>query len=618
MNKELDELLNSLLKEIPERPKHLPTPPEPPVPTEEAFRQAEKIAQDVEQDKSWQIPPEQPRPEKPAPQHDPVVVPPPVSHFTDTPSPNPAIRMHDRLDETSLPKPDVERKPTQIMETKPRVTPKKRKKRKPSGTTAEAEPPKRKIPHIVIPDELPPDIPREQAADDPRQAEVRSRAEQIREQLRRRSEETADEPVTPEQKPEQPTEAPDLRIITENTESNELLTSIKQQVDKAFSEEKAKNPPPEAPQPSGLRHLSVPEDVPQTAKPSFFGRFRQKKDAAAEPEQSDDAPTDWRTLVDKPGGGAVREILNSPDEPVTDTPEDDLCPELKTPPMSPPPMPPQPEQAEELSELEPPPMPDPETPPMPPQTFAEVLREAFDETAEELAEMKAEPLPERGEAVKTHFLKRYSYFLAGIVCFVFAVIGLITCIRWGTEKVQRFAGSASLRQTLEDVLYPVAVVDLPAFDAPGELDAGSLLSAAMVHILMYDDLSGYPENFDVISIPASDVLARAQTMFGTDFTPEFDTLHAAGEAFFYDSASGCYNVPSSPAIFSYSPEVTEIRRSGDTCTVTVRYRSDLAKWQERSENFRDDNAKTMQITLIKSGDSYQITKIANVQTGNGE
>mgnify|MGYP006916269790 CR=1 FL=1 len=73
--------------------------------SDEAFRRVEEIAQDVEQDQSWKIPEEIPRPPiPPAPQHEPVVVPPPVSHFSDAPSQNPAVRMRDRLDEGKLPR----------------------------------------------------------------------------------------------------------------------------------------------------------------------------------------------------------------------------------------------------------------------------------------------------------------------------------------------------------------------------------------------------------------------------------------------------------------------------------------------------------------------------------
>ena len=127
MSKELDAMFNSLLQEISDQEKKLP---EPPPASEDAQRRAEQIAQDVEDDGSWQIPPEEPKPVRPKPLHAPVIVPPPISHFTDEPSQNPAVRMRDRLEEDALPKPDTTRKPTQIR-TASGTVPKKKKHRRP-------------------------------------------------------------------------------------------------------------------------------------------------------------------------------------------------------------------------------------------------------------------------------------------------------------------------------------------------------------------------------------------------------------------------------------------------------------------------------------------------------
>lgn len=634
MSKELDELLGSLLKEIP--PNEEKKPPGPIRPTKEAFRQAERIVQDVEQDKSWQIPPERPKPTPPAPQHEPVI-PETVSHFTNVPSTDPSIRMRDRLDETALPKPDIERKPTQIMDVRPPIFKRKKKKRKKQMKvrSKETSKPKRKIPHIVVPDELPPDIPREipprvEETDAEYQAALRSRLEQIKEQRRRKAEEAAAAQArqAPEKEDKLPPfeEAPsaehsvevaltehnkplreeaeavtDWRTLAPFREEPELLTEPEPQ--EALIPEEPEIPSgaepeelrilrplqaSEAAEELFFRHLSDPEperepvlrhlgevEAEPEERPGLFGRFRRKKTEKADQQMIADFEEAAERFVE----------MTAPVSKEETAPPEELEAE-KRPKAS--------------------------------HGLAAALREALDETAEELAEIRAEPLPEQDAYPKTHFLRRHSYFLAGIVCFLLAVVGLVTCVRWCWDKVQGFAGSASLKQTLEDVLYPAAVVDLPAFEAPGELDAASLLTAAMVDILMYDDLSGYPESFGVISVPAADVLARAQRMFGTEFQPSFDTLHAAGETFFYDNEGGCYNVPTEPVIFSYSPEVTDIRRSGDTCTCTVVYHSDLAKWQERSGNYQDSSAKTMQVTLVKNGDTYQITRMANVQTGDGE
>lgn len=720
MSKELKSLYHALLHEISEQEKKTAA-----TASEEAMRRAEEIVQDVEEDKSWQIPPEPKKPQIPAPQHEPVVVPPPVSHFTDEPSQNPAVRMRDRLDETALPKPDVERKPTQIFEARPKKTVKKKKRRKKavnhsSGRGADmptSTEKKTKTPHV--PDELSQEVSgnfsasvqkKTEAAPSPRDEMVRSRAEMIREQLRRAAEEEARqaeqsktvkaaETMTDDATEEKPVEKAsafkrflnvflDLDSEEEETEQDEIW-GVPDEED-AWGEPETDTEEEEVvsfrkgetdrAQPSFQNLTDVPE---QETRPSLLSHFRQKRKKAVREENDQDEEstpqeTDWRTLV-VPPTEKVKEPSESDDAFYADdlshrqsdtddtavhTSAEELS-DIVVPPMPPPATPKAPDpETPSIPEPETPEVPAPETPSVPvpsapplpvsgaserrkhsgrlrnleifeeksddqeepadiPQDmytesasggFAAVLREALDESAEELAEMKAEPLPGKHDgSMKNHFLKRHWYFLAGILCFLFALVGLVTCVGWGIGKVRHFVGSATIRQGIEDVLYPIAVVDLPAFETSDELDAGGLLSAAMVDILMYDDLSVYPVNFDVISIPANDVLARAQRRFGTAFSTEFTTLYAAGETFYYDAASGCYNVPTAPVIFSYAPEVIKLQRNGDIYTASVRCVSDKASWQEHSVNFKSDSEKYIEVTLEKNGDSYRILCIERVE-----
>ena len=155
----------------------------------------------------------------------------------------------------------------------------------------------------------------------------------------------------------------------------------------------------------------------------------------------------------------------------------------------------------------------------------------------------------------------------------------------------------------------MAVVDVPSFNEPAELTAEGALSAAIVDILMHDDLSGYTETFDMISVPAEDVLERGKQMFGVDVQTQLDTLHAAGESFVYDAQSNCFNVPAEPMIFSYSPEIKKIQRNGDTYEVTVMYRGDVADWQKNSRNFQSGTTKTMQATIEKKSTGYRIVRL---------
>ncbi len=176
-SKDIDQLLNNLLGHIDQqeqRQAQRATLVNNSGASDEAFRRVEEIAQDVEQDQSWKIPHEIPRPPiPPAPQHEPVVVPPPVSHFSDAPSQNPAVRMRDRLDESRLPRTPENAPAFRAFQDVP-------------------DPPRRVITPVDVSDVMPKESSRQnfEEKQEKREEVVRSRAEMIREQLRiRRAEE---------------------------------------------------------------------------------------------------------------------------------------------------------------------------------------------------------------------------------------------------------------------------------------------------------------------------------------------------------------------------------------------------------------------------------------------
>ncbi len=255
-----------------------------------------------------------------------------------------------------------------------------------------------------------------------------------------------------------------------------------------------------------------------------------------------------------------------------------------------------------------------------PRDILSAMRAALDESAGELAEIRAEPVMDEEDSPRSRkrFWKRNRYFTVGVLCTVLAGVGVVTCVVYGVRAVQQFAAGSSLSTKLETALYPVAVVDLAPFENVSEANAEGMLSAAVISMIMYEDLSEYPCSFDMLTVPAADVRAKAADMFGAEPAGEMTTLRAAGELFFYDEMSDSYNVPESPVIFSYSPSVQEIQRDGNgDYVVVVDYIGDVAGWQEKSGNAADQK-KTMEITLHPVGDDYQFVRIRNVsEHGNG-
>ena len=279
MTKELDDLLSSLMQDLEKEQKKLPGQATRSTASEGARMRVEAILRDVERDtEKKEEPPaavREPIPDLPV--HDPVVIPPTVSHFTEEPSADTAVRMRDRLDAETLPKPDAERKPTQNHGLKPnpdRGRRKKYKRRTQSRSIPQPPvPPKKVIPHIEVPDELPPDIvpspalreepaqvaleravsgedtasamiavltdkpaepdPEDQIRSEAHKEKVRSKAEMIREQLRRRAEEEAAKAEAEETAEAEPEE------ILSMPEDPEKAVSLMPELDAVFPQEEA-------------------------------------------------------------------------------------------------------------------------------------------------------------------------------------------------------------------------------------------------------------------------------------------------------------------------------------------------------------------------------------------
>ncbi len=799
---DIDQLLSGLLGNSISSPKTQEAPPQPSrsSASEEARRRVEEIMRSVELEANRSQTQEKPKQAvQTIPKREPVTIPEPVSHFSDGPSQIPAVRMHERLDEVSLPMIDTERKPTQIIPPKPKPETEKphKKRRKKTVSDADktktfraaektpvnvqteqrdlpkpAEPPKRKIPHIVVPDEFPPDpmAQPEQAQpelrEEPKPTEPPKRkivhievpdefppdpmAQPVQEQPEQREEpkpaeppkrkilhievpdefppdpmaqeepekaaaepETAEEQKAEEILSSQPAvldiappasfeelmgldeELPDLSednveasaepehsaVLDENENAPEIVLPEAPAADvpaqdvaeaAPLQKETAADEPRETAEPANrsddaqnsvseqeqpkLRHLSMPAEKPQKEQGGFLGLFSRKKklkaadiseETASEeqpeemPEDPEKAATEVTADTAEDAAAAQEKVPALQEIQVTEKQLAELSDIPETVEENEPDVQPEKEiheqgkAAEEAAAAD---AAEQEAAPaveidvtLPGETakndkkkdFMKAIRAALDESAEELAEIKAEPVPEQSaidvKVGRARFWRRNRYFVVGILCTIFAVIGLVACVMYGVRAVQHFAKGSSLSDELEKYLYPIAVVDMSPFEDAADANVEGMLSAAIIDMVMYGDVSAYPCSFDMLTIPAEDIRVRASEMFGMDLQPEYTTLRAAGELFFYDETAETYNVPVSPVIFSYAPEVQEIQLAdnGDY-VVTVAYHGDTAQWQQHAKNFEHDLDKTMEITMRKNGDDYQIVRIVNVSGNSGQ
>lgn len=188
--------------------------PDEALPVSEASRQkVDQIVAEINQEQGEPVPEPRPVYSRP-PRHKKILrAPVPVEHFSEEPSQNPAVRMHDRLLQDAMPKPDPERRPRRMADQDiinqnnlNNLNKNNIKKTRKSGKSRKAGEKNnhKKIFHIQI-GELPPDIPRDtsvadrlreeqlaqtlasvppQTPEQRRKEQVRKRALKIREQIR--------------------------------------------------------------------------------------------------------------------------------------------------------------------------------------------------------------------------------------------------------------------------------------------------------------------------------------------------------------------------------------------------------------------------------------------------
>lgn len=197
---ELNDLLHGLVKdaELPEETSNV---------SEASRQRINEIVAEMNQAQEESVSMPKPVYSKPPKRKRVLKTPEPVSHFSEEPSQNPVVRMHDRLLQDAMPQPDAERKPVPKAEKKLKNKSSKKKKKAKSDLSQEKV--TKKEFHIEIKEELPPDIPRDTTVADyirqkqlektlasvpPRTPEqirkekVRKKAIKIREQMKQQEE----------------------------------------------------------------------------------------------------------------------------------------------------------------------------------------------------------------------------------------------------------------------------------------------------------------------------------------------------------------------------------------------------------------------------------------------
>ena len=242
------------------------------------------------------------------------------------------------------------------------------------------------------------------------------------------------------------------------------------------------------------------------------------------------------------------------------------------------------------------------------------LEGILDENPDEIISERSEKTEDDVKTPKKRHFKKKLYTVLGVVFSIFAVIGIVATVTKCAGLLKSFTSGEVKKDSFTQMIYPAVIMDIESFNSPEELTSEQVITATLWSIIMDDSKSSKYESSlgDTVSIPDVDVEKYAVELFGEDLpTFEHCTVGPVESRFYY--SDGAYNVRLRPIIFTYSPEIKSIVKSGNNYTLTVDYIDELPSWMEKSV------AKTVEFGLTQNDDGtfcIKSMKILSVKSSN--
>lgn len=209
-------------------------------------------------------------------------------------------------------------------------------------------------------------------------------------------------------------------------------------------------------------------------------------------------------------------------------------------------------------------------------------------------------------------------FLLGLIVLIFAVIGVVLTVWNSVRYIRSTTDTGSEFSEYNEYLTPVAAVDPDPFDDVTAADTQQLLNSAIWSILSKESTPDtYSYSGGYMLIPQSDVEKAYMSIYGpeTANTLTHMTVQGYNSTFEYDSAGAVYKIPVTTISPIYTPQVTEVTKSGTALVVTVNYLASES-WAKDSEgNFvAPEPDKVMKITLRELEGNYYISAVQTVSS----
>ena len=207
--------------------------------------------------------------------------------------------------------------------------------------------------------------------------------------------------------------------------------------------------------------------------------------------------------------------------------------------------------------------------------------------------------------------------VVGALILLFAAIGFVTTVVLTANWVVAKIDNQEEKDKFADFIYPLVMLDPPAFDSPSKLSPTTVLSAGAWNFIMNADKSKYEKDeFGFLTVPQSDLEVYATQLFGEGLTFEHQSIGDAEFSFSYNTEEGVYYISESSLYFTYVPRVTQIDYRDNQIHLRVEYVAPDFMWRSAHHDSGEKVTKIMEYILEENGSgSYKIIAVETILSG---
>ena len=256
----------------------------------------------------------------------------------------------------------------------------------------------------------------------------------------------------------------------------------------------------------------------------------------------------------------------------------------------------------------------PEPEETPEEEMADELAQAEQQEQEE--EKKLPPLTIDPEELPSRQAggKKHPYALLGVIMTLLALVGAAAVLYFGFGFARDFFTQSETKQEFNHRVYPLVVVDVPAFDSVDRLDSKVVVEAGIWNFLLNEENKEKYEqdDFGTMTVPALDIEVYIYQIFGNDVEIVHQQLSDPDFTVIYDEQNQLYYIPEIPQVLPYAPSVQSVTHTGDDYTVEVGYILPGPFWnvEENAENGEISKTMIYHYTRTEDGD-YWISSVEN-------